>query len=191
MLWRAYAAPGHDMDALMFFARDPGILITGDALWEHGLGFVWPEANARSTSEKLRTQAAFGRFFAGALYDVYGGVLGPAVVHDRRVPHRALRVLALPDPDVHWFTTDDGVSLELTRYRGGTKGPVKEEQVTMDFAFATVVTIQPIKAGEPFTQQNLWVKRPGTGAIPAERFEEFLATNVKTKDRKSVRIVLE
>ena len=50
MLWRAYAAPGHDMDALMFFARDAGILITGDALWEHGLGFVWPEANARSTS---------------------------------------------------------------------------------------------------------------------------------------------
>ena len=57
---------------------------------------------------------------------------------------------------------------------GGTKGPVKEEQVTMDFAFATVVTIQPIKAGELFTMQNLWVKRPGTGAIPAERYEDLL-----------------
>jgi sialic acid synthase SpsE len=57
---------------------------------------------------------------------------------------------------------------------GGTKGPVKEEQVTMDFAFATVVTIQPIKAGETFTKQNLWVKRPGTGAIPAEQYEELL-----------------
>lgn len=57
---------------------------------------------------------------------------------------------------------------------GGTKGPVKEEQVTMDFAFATVVTIQPVKAGEVFTKKNLWVKRPGTGAIPAERYEELL-----------------
>ena len=57
---------------------------------------------------------------------------------------------------------------------GGTKGPVQEEQVTMDFAFATVVTIQPIKAGEVFTKQNLWVKRPGTGAIPAERYEDLL-----------------
>ena len=62
---------------------------------------------------------------------------------------------------------------------GGTKGPVKEEQVTMDFAFATVVTIQPIKAGEPFTKQNLWVKRPGTGAIPAERYEEVLGRTAR------------
>jgi N-acetylneuraminate synthase len=57
---------------------------------------------------------------------------------------------------------------------GGTKGPAKEEQVTIDFAFATVVTIAPVKAGEVFTMQNLWVKRPGTGAIPAEQFESIL-----------------
>jgi N-acetylneuraminate synthase len=57
---------------------------------------------------------------------------------------------------------------------GGTKGPAKEEQVTIDFAFATVVTIAPVKAGEPFTMQNLWVKRPGTGAIRAEHFESIL-----------------
>ena len=57
---------------------------------------------------------------------------------------------------------------------GGTKGPASEEQVTIDFAFATVVTIAPVKAGEPFTMQNLWVKRPGTGKILAERFESIL-----------------
>lgn len=57
---------------------------------------------------------------------------------------------------------------------GGTKGPAKEEQITMDFAFATVVTIAPIQAGELFTKNNIWVKRPGTGAIPAEGFENVL-----------------
>ena len=57
---------------------------------------------------------------------------------------------------------------------GGTKGPAREEQVTMDFAFATVVTIRAIKAGEALTKENLWVKRPGTGSIPAERYEEML-----------------
>ena len=62
---------------------------------------------------------------------------------------------------------------------GGTKGPAKEEQVTIDFAFATVVTIAPVKAGEPFTMQNLWVKRPGTGPIPAERFESILGKNAR------------
>lgn len=58
--------------------------------------------------------------------------------------------------------------------RGGSKGPAREEQVTMDFAFATVVTIAPISAGEPLTRKNLWVKRPGTGPLPAERYEALL-----------------
>ena len=57
---------------------------------------------------------------------------------------------------------------------GGTKGPAAEEQVTIDFAFATVVTVAPVKRGEEFTMRNLWVKRPGTGSIPAERFEGLL-----------------
>ncbi len=46
--WRAVAAPGHDMDALMYYAEEHGILVTGDALWQRGLGFVWPEADAGS-----------------------------------------------------------------------------------------------------------------------------------------------
>ena len=40
--WEAHAAPGHDMEALMFFERGHGLLMTGDALWSNGLGFVWP-----------------------------------------------------------------------------------------------------------------------------------------------------
>jgi N-acetylneuraminate synthase len=62
---------------------------------------------------------------------------------------------------------------------GGTKEPVPEEQVTMDFAFATVVTIAPIRAGERLTRENLWVKRPGTGAIPAEAYESLLGRTVR------------
>lgn len=40
--WRAVAAPGHDMGALLFWCEAERILITGDALWERGMGFVWP-----------------------------------------------------------------------------------------------------------------------------------------------------
>ena len=65
-------------------------------------------------------------------------------------------------------------SAKLHSELGGTKGPAKEEQVTMDFAFATVVTIAAISAGEPLTKQNLWVKRPGTGSIAAEHYESLL-----------------
>lgn len=57
---------------------------------------------------------------------------------------------------------------------GGKKESLQEEQVTKKFAFATVVTIRPIKRGETFTEKNLWVKRPGTGEIPAAYYEELL-----------------
>ena len=63
--------------------------------------------------------------------------------------------------------------------RGGAKGPAPEEQVTMDFAFATLVTIAPVAAGEVFTEKNLWAKRPGTGAIPAERYEQTLGKRAR------------
>lgn len=40
--WQAHAAPGHDMEGLVFFDPVDRILLSGDALWENGLGFVWP-----------------------------------------------------------------------------------------------------------------------------------------------------
>ena len=57
---------------------------------------------------------------------------------------------------------------------GGTKGPAEEEQVTIDFAFATVCSIQTIKKGEVLSMENIWVKRPGTGTILAEHFNSIL-----------------
>ena len=42
LFWRAVAAPGHDMGALLFWCEQERILITGDALWARGMGFVWP-----------------------------------------------------------------------------------------------------------------------------------------------------
>ena len=42
--WRALAAPGHDMGALVFYNPEHRILISGDALWENGFGFVMPRA---------------------------------------------------------------------------------------------------------------------------------------------------
>lgn len=63
---------------------------------------------------------------------------------------------------------------DVPKMLGGEKKAAAEEQVTIDFAFATVVTIAPIRAGEIFTEKNIWVKRPGTGEIPAEKYESLL-----------------
>ncbi|MDV5046934.1 N-acetylneuraminate synthase family protein [Vibrio diabolicus] len=65
-------------------------------------------------------------------------------------------------------------SKRMAKMRGGKKEPAKEEQVTIDFAYASVVTITDIKEGEEFTRDNLWVKRPGTGDFLAEDYESLL-----------------
>ena len=63
---------------------------------------------------------------------------------------------------------------EIPLMMGGNKAAIPEEQVTIDFAFATVVTIKRIKAGEFFTKENIWVKRPGTGEILAQEYEKII-----------------
>lgn len=70
-------------------------------------------------------------------------------------------------------------SKEIWSMRGGTKQPTKEEQVTIDFAFATVCAIRDIKKGEIFTEENIWVKRPGTGEILAEHYNSILGKTAK------------
>lgn len=57
---------------------------------------------------------------------------------------------------------------------GGVKDILPEERPTIDFAYACVVTIQRIEAGQTLTPENIWVKRPGTGEIPAARFDDVL-----------------
>ena len=62
----------------------------------------------------------------------------------------------------------------IAQQRGGMKGPAAEEQITIDFAFATVCAIKPIKMGDVFTHENLWVKRPGKGGILAEEYNNII-----------------
>lgn len=63
---------------------------------------------------------------------------------------------------------------EIFKMRGGKKEAAKEEQVTIDFAFATVVATKPLKKGDVLTKENIWVKRPGIGEIKAEHYEELI-----------------
>ena len=90
-----------------------------------------------------------------------------------------------PGPDI--ICSMDPISLseliqgsnEIFKMRGGVKKPLEEEQVTIDFAYATVVAIKNIKKGDTFNEENIWVKRPGTGEILAENFEDCLGQKAK------------
>lgn len=72
--------------------------------------------------------------------------------------------------------------------RGEHKGPVPEEKSTIDFAFASVVTIAPLAAGEKFTMKNLWVKRPGTGIL-AGHFSKILGRRARRDIPKDTQLI--
>jgi len=79
-------------------------------------------------------------------------------------------------------------SKEIAQMRGGKKEPAKEEQVTIDFAFATVCAIDNIKEGELLTKENIWVKRPGTGEILAENYNSLLGKVVIRDIKKDTQL---
>lgn len=82
-------------------------------------------------------------------------------------------------------------SSRMKAMRGGSKGAVAEEKVTIDFAYASVVTIAPIKAGEPFSAENLWVKRPGTGEFLAEDYQALLGKTATCDIEADVQLKME
>lgn len=76
----------------------------------------------------------------------------------------------------------------LFKERGGYKNTIKEEKVTSNFAFATVVTIKKIKKGEKLSINNIWVKRPGTGEIKASEFTKILGKKVNKDINKDIHL---
>lgn len=72
--------------------------------------------NAGSIARRLKASADFGRFFAGSLFDTYGGVLARRSALDPNAPPRTLRELRTAPPETHFFTTEDRVSLRMVRY---------------------------------------------------------------------------
>ena len=67
----------------------------------------------------------------------------------------------------------------IMRGDGASKEATSQEQVTINFAFASVVSIKPIQKGEILSTENIWVKRPA-GGIPAEEFEKILGKKART-----------
>jgi glyoxylase-like metal-dependent hydrolase (beta-lactamase superfamily II) len=108
--WRALAAPGHDMGALVFFNDEHRILISGDALWENGYGIVMPREidpralpAARATLETLaRLEARIVIPGHGEPFTEVGAALERAFARTAafeadslRVARHALKVLLL------------------------------------------------------------------------------------------------
>tara|TARA_B110000014_G_scaffold97203_1_gene66766 strand:- start:1784 stop:2821 length:1038 start_codon:yes stop_codon:yes gene_type:complete len=71
---------------------------------------------------------------------------------------------------------------------GGKKEILDEEKPTAKFAYSCVVTTTEIKKGEKFSDNNIWVKRPGTGQIKAEFFYDIIDKNAKQDIKKDMQL---
>jgi N-acetylneuraminate synthase len=71
---------------------------------------------------------------------------------------------------------------------GGSKNPLPREKVTSDFAFASVCSIRKITKGELLTEENIWVKRPGTGDFLAESYYNILGKVAKRTIESGVQL---
>lgn len=76
----------------------------------------------------------------------------------------------------------------ISKALGGRKTILPEEKPTINFAYSCVVTIKDIKKGEFFSRKNIWVKRPGTGQIMAEKFEKIINQKARTKIKKNTQL---
>jgi cholesterol oxidase len=112
-----------------------GILRISAKDFTHQLG-TFDVLNAKNAEERLAATAEFGQFFAGVLYENYGGVAVSrgltaltggllSFSDDEKVTLRKRRPLRTPEPEFVPLTAPDGAQLLLTRYRdAGRKGPV-------------------------------------------------------------------
>jgi len=109
-------------------------------------------------------------------YACLGAVALGASILERHFTDRMDR----PGPDIVCSMDPEALSSLIEgsnvihKARGGHKGIVEAELPCVAFAYASVVAIKDIEPGDLFSEDNIWVKRPGTGDFDAGDFEGLL-----------------
>lgn len=115
------------------------------------------------------------------LYTTFGAVAAGALIVEKHITLDR----KLPGPD-QGFSIEPSELRELVKGVRAVKAAMRSdrtvqeaERPVMQFARASVVAIRDINAGEALSLDNIWVKRPGTGAIPARDFQRVLGRRAK------------
>jgi glyoxylase-like metal-dependent hydrolase (beta-lactamase superfamily II) len=56
--WQALAAPGHDPNSVVLWNAEDRVLVSADALWQHGFGAIFPEIEGESGFAEQRAMLA-------------------------------------------------------------------------------------------------------------------------------------
>jgi N-acetylneuraminate synthase len=90
-----------------------------------------------------------------------------------------------PGPDIVCsMTPDDARSLvtgvsEVFEALGGSREAAPEEDVTIAFAFASVVATRDLSVGDLLGPDNIWIKRPAGGDFSAAELESLYGRKVR------------
>ena len=76
----------------------------------------------------------------------------------------------------------------MTQMKGSKDKLLKQEEVTRRFAFASVVAIKDIKKGQNFSNENLFVMRPGTGYFNSSKLTYLYGKSAKKNIKKKTQI---
>lgn len=78
LTWRAWHAPGHDMEALVFHCEQQRLLISGDALWQDGFGIVFADVlgSGGGLAATRTTLDMLGRLAVDTVIPGHGAVFG-------------------------------------------------------------------------------------------------------------------
>ncbi len=96
LLWRALPAPGHDMEALVFYCESRRLLISGDALWRNGFGIQFAEVmgQAAGLAATRATLEAIGRLAVDVVIPGHGA---PFAEFDDAMENAMKRVAAFEE----------------------------------------------------------------------------------------------
>ncbi|HBP28419.1 MAG TPA: polyhydroxyalkanoate biosynthesis repressor PhaR [Advenella kashmirensis] len=123
-------------------------------------------------------------------YACLGAVAVGASILERHFTDRMDR----PGPDIACSMDPQNLSdlikgsEAIFKARGGSKDALAEEQVTMDFAFASVVADRDIQAGDLLTEDNLWVRRPGNGDFNTNDYESLIGKVAQNSIKKGAQL---
>jgi sialic acid synthase SpsE len=130
----------------------------------HDLAMAFPDAVLGLSDHSLGNYTCFGAVPLGA------AILEKHFTSDTTWPGPDVPISITPLELKQLIEGTKAIALAL----GGHKTILPDEQPTIDFAYACVVSTCEIPIGELLTEKNVWVKRPGTGEIKAVDYDRVL-----------------
>ena len=125
-----------------------------------------------------------GNYTSFAAISLGASILEKHFTSDKRWPGPDIQV-SIDPKELHELIIGSKAIFESL---GGHKTILQEEQPTIDFAYASVVSIKNIKKGETLSKENIWVKRPGTGKILAKHYQKLLGKTTRVNIPKNYQL---